>query len=558
MTFLTYAFAFVAMISVLIFVHELGHFAVAKWCGVRVLKFSLGFGPAVGFGRFRLAWTRGGTEYLVAWFPLGGFVKMLGEHPDEDEAGELQAHPSEALSAKPTWQKLSIVLAGPAMNLLLPVAVFAIVLAIGRPWPAAVVGTVEPGSPAALAGIEVGDRIVAVDGSPVGWWDDVRRSIRKRLEGDLVVAYERDGKTAVASVPLETRFQYDEIGAMRESGWIGIVHTRLRALVGIPDAGSPAAASGLHPGDRVVSVAGEPVGDWQALARTYAEAGAAGEDALAVERGERESPEELEIAVPALGDVAKLGLVPATVLILEVTPDSPAARAGLEPGDRILTVDAMPVGSFDHFKNNVLASEGRTLTLTYARDGRSFETPITPELRETDIGFGVKEPRYLVGISAPPTTLIGAVAIDRERNPLVSIPRAVGMTIDITRTFLRGLGRLITGEISRKQIAGPIGIAEIAGKSLERGWETYLHTMILISINLGILNLLPIPIFDGGNALLFAVEGVKRAPLSLRTREIVQQIGLTFIVLLMGLAMWNDISRHWSALVEWVSRQAGL
>jgi regulator of sigma E protease len=169
------------------------------------------------------------------------------------------------------------------------------------------------------------------------------------------------------------------------------------------------------------------------------------------------------------------------------------------------------------------------------------------------VGLGIEEPRYLVGITAEVSTLTGAVGVDREPNPLVSIPRAAAMTFDVTRTFLRGLGKIMTGEVSRRQLAGPIGIAEIAGNALERGWETYLSIMVLISINLGILNLLPIPILDGGQALIFAVEGIKRGPLSLRTREIFQQIGFTVLVLLMGLAFWNDLSRHWSRLIDWIS-----
>ena len=557
MTVLSYGFAFVAMISVLIFVHEFGHFAVAKLCGVRVLKFSLGFGPAIGFGRFRLSWTRRGTEYVVAWFPLGGFVKMLGEHPEHEEASEIPADPSESLDAKPTWQKLAIVLAGPAMNLALPVLIFAIVLAIGRPWPVAVVGTVEPASPATAADLLPGDRVVAVDGSPVKWWDDVARRVRSHPIGEMTLAVERGGEAFPVRLRVETRPQFDELGAVTPAGWIGIAHSRLRAMVGVPDAGSPAARADLRSGDRIVSVSGQTVEDWHALSVSYAGI-PLGEIALGVERGDEEQPERLEIAVPALGSLERLGVLPATVLVSQVTPDSPAARAGIEPGDLLLSVDGDPVGSFSSFAEIVRSSGGRTLRLTYARAGQARAIAIAPELSETDIGFGVREPRYLIGISATPASQLGVMGFDQERNPMVSVPRALMMTIKITRTFLSGLKKLVSGEMSRKQIAGPIGIAELAGRSLERGWETYLTTMILISINLGILNLLPIPIFDGGNALLYAVEGIKRSPLSMRTREIVQTIGFTFIVLLMGLAFWNDISRHWSTLVEWVNRAAGL
>ena len=180
MTVLSYLAAFVPMLGILIFVHELGHFVVAKLCGVRVLKFSLGFGPPIGIGRFRLRWVRNGTEYVVAWFPLGGFVKMLGENLaiQGEDPPEIDAAPDEYLEAKPTWQKLSITLAGPAMNLLLPVLAYTAVLFVGLPRLAAVVGMVDAGSPAALAGVRPGDRVLSIEGESVGWWDEVDDVVR--------------------------------------------------------------------------------------------------------------------------------------------------------------------------------------------------------------------------------------------------------------------------------------------------------------------------------------------------------------------------------------------
>ena len=166
---------------------------------------------------------------------------------------------------------------------------------------------------------------------------------------------------------------------------------------------------------------------------------------------------------------------------------------------------------------------------------------------------GMEEEVYLIGITHALATLVGVHRIDRVRNPIIALPRAVEMTVDTTVLFLRGLGKLLTGEVSTDKLAGPIGIAEIARKSLDLGWQAYLSTMILISINLGILNLLPIPILDGGQALIHLVEGVKRSPISLRTRELVQSVGLTFLIMLMGLAFWNDLSRHFSRLLEWLT-----
>jgi regulator of sigma E protease len=147
----------------------------------------------------------------------------------------------------------------------------------------------------------------------------------------------------------------------------------------------------------------------------------------------------------------------------------------------------------------------------------------------------------------------GSIGFERVLNPLVAVPRATAMTVKITHLFLRGLGKLITGDVPRNQLAGPIGIAEIAGKALERGWMDYLQTLVLISINLGILNLLPIPLLDGGQAVVFLVEGVRNERLSLRTREFVQQIGFTMLVVIMGFAFWNDISRNWSRVIDWLT-----
>ncbi len=246
------------------------------------------------------------------------------------------------------------------------------------------------------------------------------------------------------------------------------------------------------------------------------------------------------------------------MLVAGTTPDSPAEKAGLQPGDLLVAVDGAPVGSFAAFSELVRASGGRPLEIAYARGGERRDVRIQPQMLEADSGLGIPEERYLIGITAHAAAVQGAVGIDRETNPLVSVPRAIGMTAELTKTFLQGLKRLVSGDVSRKQLAGPIGIAEIAHNAFEQGWFAYLTTLVLISINLAVLNLLPIPVLDGGQALLIAIEGVKRSPLSLRTREIVQQIGVTVMVMLMGLAFWNDLSRHWSHFVDWVRHSAGL
>ena len=565
------AWAFVLLLSILVFVHELGHFLVARACGVRVLKFSIGFGNPIGFGRWRLDWSRGGTDFVIAWFPLGGFVKMLGENPDEIDDPEIAAYPGESLPEKRTWQKLAIVFAGPVANLILPVLVFVATLAVGMQQPIAVVGRVEPGSPAAEAGVRPGDRIAAIAGEPVTWWSDLETAIRARAGQTISIAYDREGARQTASVAIARRMVSDEFGKPIEVGWAGLEHYRAAAMLGVASSRSPAHAAGLRSGDIVESVNGTAVESWEEFAAAYTAAPREAAVQLALKRSAQgappptpgEPPAEVPMvrrtaAVPALGSVEALGVQPATVLVSSVASGSAAERGGLQPGDLLLSVDGAPVGSFGSFAEIVRTSGGRALALTFAREGEIHAVSIAPTLEDYDSGLGVPEPRYLVGITAEAASLSGALEVDRERNPLVSVPRAVAMTAQMTRSFIVGLGKLATGELSRKQLAGPIGIAKMAGKAYHHGWENFLAMLVFISINLGVLNLLPIPVLDGGQAVIYALEGVRRAPLSLRTREIVQQIGVTLLVMLMGLAFWNDLSRHWSHFVDWIRQSAGL
>ena len=560
--------AFVLLLSILVFVHELGHFLVARACGVRVLKFSIGFGNPIGVGRWRLAWSRGGTDFVIAWFPLGGFVKMLGENPEEADDPEVVAYPGESLPEKSTWQKLAIVFAGPVANLILPVIVFVAMLAVGMEQPVTVVGRVEPGSPAASAGVRSGDRIVAIAGEPVKWWADLDSAIRPLAGQTTSIAYDRAGVRQTTSLEIARHTVSDEFGKPIEVGWAGIEHNRPAAMLGIAAADSPAHASGLRSGDIVESVNGTAVESWDEFAAAYAAAPLGSTVQLALKRSAGnaapptpgQAPAEIPMvhrtgAAPALGSVAALGVLPATVLVSTVAPGSAAEQGGLRAGDLIVSVDGAPVGSFGSFAELVRTSGGRALALAFARDGEIQTASISPRLEEYDSGLGVKEPRYLVGITAEVASLPGALEIDRERNPLVSVPRALGMTAQMTRGFLVGLEKLVTGELSRKQLAGPIGIAKIAGNAYQRGWENFLAILVFISINLGILNLLPIPVLDGGQAVIYALEGMRRGPLSLRTREIVQQLGLAVLLLLIGLAFWNDLDvpQQWSRLIHWLS-----
>lgn len=592
--------AVIPMLGILIVAHELGHFLVAKACGVRVLKFSIGFGSPIGFGRFRMRWERGGTEYVIGWIPLGGFVRMLGEPMpgDENSAPPIpdDVRPDEFLETQPVWKKLSIVFAGPAMNLLLPILCLMGILWVGLPRPDAVVGMVEANSPADAAGLQVGDRILSLDGDPVEWWDEVLIPIQGRHEGEtLVLEIERDGESRQIDVPVAEQMARDRFGSVVDKGWIGVGHRRLAAMIGVPEVTSLAARSGLRSGDLITAVGtvsdkfeGQvevkvEVEDWQTLrdihASAVATALASGDDrviwhlqrelaetieARAKAGGALEpnsetrslEVEELTLALPAVPDFDGLGLLPATILVAYVGKDKPAALAGLQPNDLVLSVDGEAVGSFGSFVSLVQTSGGRELELAYSRDGR-VDTVRLRAREETVAGpyeiEGMEERVYQIGLAAAVSSLPGVRSIQKLRNPIESLPRAVMMSWQMTMEYLEGLGKLFTGEVGTDRLSGPIGIARIARKSLDRGWLDYLSMMMLISINLGILNLLPIPILDGGQAMIYAIEGIKRSPLSMRSREIATSIGFGMLVLLMGRAFWNDLTPTWMRFVNWLS-----
>ena len=418
--------AAVLMLGPLITVHEFGHFAAAKLCGVQVLKFSIGFGPPIGFGRFRMSWTRGGTDYVVAWLPLGGFVKMLGENPDEIDSPEVEADPSHALRSKPTWQKLLVVFAGPAMNLALPVFVFAATLAYGIDRREAVVGNVEPESPAAQAGLLPGDRLLSIQGEPIAWWDELEKQVRSQPGRRLDLDVEREGRRFDLQVEVEERAGLDIFRLNSEVGWLGLQHERQMAVVGITSSDTPAARAGLRSGDRVARVGETPVEDWTAFAGAYAQR--QGSVELTLIRGADEDESEVRLSVPALGSVARLGVIPAVVLVKEVSEGKPAARAGIQPGDLIVAVDGAPLGSFSTFQETVFASKGRVLEILAARGGETQRFSIRPELTKLgDDGLGGE--LYLIGIKGDNATLPGVIATDQVINPFVAFPRAVGMTL---------------------------------------------------------------------------------------------------------------------------------
>ncbi|NCT68697.1 MAG: RIP metalloprotease RseP [Rhodanobacteraceae bacterium] len=437
-------------LGLLVTFHEFGHFVVARRCGVKVLKFSVGFGKALWSRR-----DRHGTEFAIAAIPLGGYVKMLDEREGAVDAAELDR----AFNRKPVGQRMAIAAAGPAFNLVFTLAAFWLMFVIGKPDYQPVLGPVD--HIAASAGFQAGDRITAVGGTPVETWTDASL---------LVMQAGMDRHDLKLSV-------VDAGGTERQ---------RTLPLSKLP---------------RDL--------DEQAL---YREIGLA--------------PRQWAVP-PVIGTVS---------------PDSAAARAGLQPGDRILAIGETKIADWRDVPAAIQqqASADHPLLLAIERAGQRHELPATPERNPAARDDG-KAPAWLLGIAPQPVEAKYDATL--HYGPLAAVPKALAETWQRSTETLGMLRRMVTGQASLKNLSGVITIAQVANSSAQLGPAWFLNFLAIISLSLAILNLLPIPILDGGHLLYYLIELLKGSPVSERAQIAGQYVGLTLLMALMGLAFYNDILR---------------
>jgi regulator of sigma E protease len=441
--------SFVLVIGILILIHELGHFFVARWTGVGVERFSIGFGPVL------LRWRGKETEYCLSAIPMGGYVKMLGEENPLEGGTALPYDPKKAFALKPLWARFLIVFAGPGMNFVLAAVIVAVVLATaGRPvWPA-VVGRVVEGSPAATAGLRSGDTVSAVNERPVKYWEDVDRAVAASDGKPLELAIKRGDATLTMTVaPKQTTVQ-DPI--LRES-------------------------------------------------KTTWDTGA----------GPQSVPQ-----------------------ISSVSPGSPAEKAGLQPNDVVLRVAGRPVFTAEDLVQAIRSKPGEPLPIEIQRENRRLTLTVTPnaEDEKTPTGETIKVGRIQAGIGSK---AVSFVAYD----PISAVWHGSVWTKDMTVLTIKGFWKLVVGAIDRSNIGGPIQIASMAGQQAREGLAPLAMFTAIISVNLAVLNLLPVPMLDGGHLFFFIVEAVLGRPLSLRKREAAQQLGFVLLMLLMVYALYNDLVR---------------
>jgi regulator of sigma E protease len=469
------------VLGVMILVHEWGHFIAARLFGVRVDVFSIGFGPRL-FG-----WKSGSTDYRVSIIPLGGYVRMAGQDPTEiDSPGRswvgpragAQAetpgkvadavqtaaggaahqlasnHPVQVtgapdeLMSKPRWQRAVISAAGPAVNLIFPILLLTVYFSlIGVPYPVfedkpVVITAVPANSSAAAAGLQPGDKVVAVNGAPTSNWTEAEKVVTKaEPNSKLSVEVENDGEKRTVEVPVQQK----------------------------------------------------------------------------------------EIEQPELA----LGFAPIRAVLEDVAPGMPAARAGLKEGDMIRAVDGQPIQWWGQFTERVRGSAGKSLSLEVERRGQPIHLVVTPQPGNNDRGETV----YQIGVQVHEDSAYRRVAF------LEGVRLAGLKTFETIDDTLGVVGRLFSGRVSVRQLQSVVGISRAAGQAVHKGAQAVISLMVLISVNLGILNLLPIPILDGGNILLLGIEGGLRRDLSMAFKERFVQVGLVFLLVLFAIVMYNDLAR---------------
>ncbi len=543
----------VVLLGILIFVHELGHFLVAKYNKVRVETFSLGFGPKL------LKYKWGETTYCLSLIPLGGYVKMFGDDPTAVISEEDKQF---SFTHKKLKQKTAVVLAGPLMNFFFAILIYTVMAVYGEQAVSPVVGDLESGSAAAQAGFKAGDTILSVSETPIKTWEELDQKIEEnggqKLKFDLI----REGtseKTSIEVMPQTVSNKNilswdDKVGEVSGLSFFSRV-----SFVGISSTKSIAYLAGMRTGDLIVEVQGQKIDKWRSLlmqveaARTQEKIEIKVQHDAAWGASDKEAPTtKISIDVPkslasqtGSAILEELGIESPEVFLAELEKDSPAFKAGMQRGDKILSIDGKEVKSFDAIAKSIQsfsAEKSKALNIVVSREGQVVKIPVQPTLRERSSVPGKEEIRYEIGIK-PLISTTQTTFILSAGNPYEAIKRGMSLTIKWTGATVLSFVRLAQARISPKNIGGFFSIGMMAKRSWQIGFSQFLSTMGILSLNLFILNLLPIPVLDGGHLLFYTIEFVQGAPLSLKRMEMAQQVGMLLLLGLMVFAMFNDITR---------------
>jgi len=537
---------FLIMLAPLVIVHELGHFLFAKLFNVKAEAFSIGFGPRI--------WRRqiGETEWRVSLIPLGGYVKLLGEDPEAPLAPEEKKR---ALQYQARWKRFFIFFGGPLFNFLWAILVYMTIIALGEPQMVSSIGRVVPESPAAKFGFISGDTIRAVNGAPVVKFEEVNNAIDQNPDREVQFSIERkDVQTgAVSNVEVKaTPKKADGFSVYGEQTHVGEIEGLLpnarAAAIGVSNLESIAGKSGLRTGDTLIRFSGREITSWEELERLYASLPASAPisvEAKAKTKTDGNLTFTLNKPANSAGLGVDFGIWSSENFIEKAVEKSPAEEAGIRTGDRIVRIDGKEIPHFFALKDAVQKGGEKSgkFQVVWEREGKMIEQTITPTATVNRDALLNKSTQYTIGVIpnivwAEPKTII-----ERTLNPFTLLYKGTERMLTFTYRNFVSIKKMFTGDVSVATLGGPILIGKIAGESLSRGLVAFLSTMAVLSIGLGVLNILPVPVLDGGHILLLLVEAIRRKPLSMKQLEAVQMFGLSIIAVLMLVVLKNDLTR---------------
>ena len=618
---------FVVLLSVVVFFHEMGHFLVGKFFKIGVEAFAIGFGKAI------FKFKKGETEYRLNWIPFGGYCKFVGEIDDDDVSEEEK---EKAFTLRPAYQRSAVIFAGPFMNVVLAFLIFSIMFLVGFPTPTTLIGSVNPDSPAAKAGIVPGDRIVGIEGKEIWRWEDMSEMLSTRPEMSTKIVIERDSQRIETTITPEKAavrniFQlYDTKGkvtlanqgdipvfwklnsAAKKSGFsmsnkllsidgsnvtswnevaenlkgkekspvwaqfecpdgpnsflvlpkisddelilklivpkgvIGVAQNGLRPIVGVPNPDSVAGQSGLKTGVQVIEVDGIRIFYQETLARLLSDGKA--HTLVVAENWDKLEKDwitnEIQLAASELPDMASYGIEFTDMYIYEIIGESsPAEMAGLKAHDKLVSVEGYTISGWEEFTKIVHDNPEKEISLGIIRDGQTLDVRVTPELVEGKDLMGEEYRFGKIGIMRMAAYEPTELRPEKYLNPITILKRGMELSIYWTVITLKAFVFIFSGDVSPKAIGGPITIAVMAGESARLGIFPFFLLMAIISLNLAVVNLLPIPVFDGGHLALNAIEMIRRRPIEQRIKEMIMRVGLAMLGIMIVLILYNDIAR---------------
>lgn len=553
---LSYSVPTIVLLGFLIFVHELGHFLVAKYNKVRVETFSLGFGPKI------LKFVYGETTYCLSAIPLGGYVKMFGDDPTATIAEEDKQY---SFTHKKLGQRVAVVLAGPLMNFFIAIILYTIMSINGEQMLPPVIGDLESKTEAFISGFRPGDKIVEIDQKKVQTWDDIQEMIESHPDQKLQFKVQRniDSKIENADItatpklvenknPLSWSTQVGEIAGLGFSSKI--------PFIGISNQESIAYKNGLRTGDLITEINSTKLEVWRDLETLLIKSLQEKKDLVikvqhdpltAAQESKEAATSEVKIEwnklakIPLQNALTEIGIESSENFLADLEKESPAFKAGMQKSDKIVAIDNQEVSNFEQIAaviRSFKSENSKALDFSVIRDSKLIHIPVQPSMKERSNIHGKEETRYEIGIKPLIITAQTSVTIAAS-NPFEALKRGIYLSYKWTSATILSFVRLAQARISPKNIGGFFSIGIMAKKSWQIGLSQYLSTMGILSLNLFILNLLPIPVLDGGHLLFYTIEFFQGAPLSLRKMEMAQQVGMILLLALMVFAMFNDITR---------------